>query len=313
MFTQHQTRRAAFTLIELLVVIAVIAVLVGLLLPALGRAREAGRQTVCASNIRQMVIATNAYALDFKDQVWPAEGWGRWGRPLGDGPNSLVVYEAGQLFKYCGDVDKIVECPTSKRKSATGEARVDSTNNFLALELKWDYTMVQRVEGAKLGMNTKFAYLTNPADFSIDTRPGLNVGFDQLTMFPGVPVFVEESFYFNNQLTNYPSDPVQDPDGDNAWFGLFAGSRGGIGGDQVSGRHNQAGNIGYLEGFVRGFKAPAGGQENTRDVGDLEADDFYVTAPQATTGWMPMERRKTQWSGLLPSTPYGYGWINNPK
>ncbi|MBS0197778.1 MAG: prepilin-type N-terminal cleavage/methylation domain-containing protein [Planctomycetes bacterium] len=313
MSTRKQHYRAAFTLIELLVVIAVIAVLVGLLLPALGRAREAGRQTVCGSNIRQMIIATNAYALEFNDQVWPAAGWGRWGRPLGDGPNSLVVYEAGQLFKYCGDVDKIVECPTSKRKSATGEARADSTNNFLALELKWDYTMVQRVEGAKLGMNTKFAYLTNPADFGIDTRPGTNVTGEQLTMLPGVPIFVEESFYFNNQLTNYPGDPVQDPDGDNAWFGLFAGSRGDIGGDQVSGRHNKAGNIGYLEGSVRPLKAPAAGQENTRDAGDLEADDFYVTAPAATNGWLPMERRKTQWSGILPSAPYGYGWINNPK
>ena len=109
--TTHQSRRG-FTLIELLVVIAVIALLLAILLPSLGKARETGRQTVCASNIRQMIIATNAYALDFKDSIWPAEGWGRYGRPLSDSPNSLVIYEPGQLFKYCGEVDKIVECPT---------------------------------------------------------------------------------------------------------------------------------------------------------------------------------------------------------
>ena len=78
-------------------------------------------------------------------------------------------------------------------------------------------------------------------------------------------------------------------------------------------RHNKAGNIGYLEGFVQALKPPAAGQESTRDAGDLEADDFYVTSTASTTGWLPMERRKTQWSGLLAGGLYGYGWINNPK
>jgi prepilin-type N-terminal cleavage/methylation domain-containing protein len=309
--TTHQSRRG-FTLIELLVVIAVIAVLLAILLPSLGKARETGRQTVCASNIRQMIIATNAYALDFKDAIWPAEGWGRYGRPLSDSPNSLVIYEPGQLFKYCGEVDKIVECPTSKRRSTSGTAHIDSTNNFLALELKWDYTMVQRVEGARLGMPTKFAYLSNPADFPLDTRPGLAVTQAQLTLLPGIPVFVEESFNFNNQLTNQPGEP-QDPDGTNAFFGLFGGARGSIGGDQISTRHNKSGNIGYLEGFVKNFTSPVGGLENVRDDGDLEADDFYVTSTTGSTGWLPLERRKTQWTGIRPSIPYGFGWINNPK
>lgn len=53
-----------FTLIELLVVIAVIAVLVGLALPALHAAREAGRSVACLSNQRQMGVALHAYTAD---------------------------------------------------------------------------------------------------------------------------------------------------------------------------------------------------------------------------------------------------------
>ena len=54
----------AFTLIELLVVIAIIALLISLLLPALGAARESARQTKCASNLRQLGIASTTHAAD---------------------------------------------------------------------------------------------------------------------------------------------------------------------------------------------------------------------------------------------------------
>jgi prepilin-type N-terminal cleavage/methylation domain-containing protein len=61
--------RRAFTLIELLVVISIIALLIAILLPALGAARESAQRTQCASNLRQQGAATFAYATDNKGDL----------------------------------------------------------------------------------------------------------------------------------------------------------------------------------------------------------------------------------------------------
>ncbi|MFH0963895.1 MAG: type II secretion system protein [Planctomycetota bacterium] len=81
--------RHGFTLIELLVVMVIIALLVGLLLPALGRAQEEARKTQCRSNLRQIGLAITMYANDNKG--YTPVIYGAMGAPMG-GPDNHAMY-----------------------------------------------------------------------------------------------------------------------------------------------------------------------------------------------------------------------------
>src|SRR4051812_24071650 len=75
MRNQRARQAAGFTLVELLVVIGIIAILVGILLPTLSRARKSAQTVQCASNLRQLYTLTVLYSNTYKDFTMPAKVW----------------------------------------------------------------------------------------------------------------------------------------------------------------------------------------------------------------------------------------------
>ena len=97
---KHPRQTFGFTLVELLVVIAIIAILAGMLLPALGKAKQEGQTTQCISNLKQFGLAWTMYLHDNKDKM--VLNW------LGD-PNAWINGQGGNVSSLPGatNVDEI--------------------------------------------------------------------------------------------------------------------------------------------------------------------------------------------------------------
>ncbi len=306
--------RRAFTLIELLIVIAIIALLIGIALPALRGARTSAQTLKCLINMKSFAAATNGYAMDYKDQVFPALPRSKWpdgprlwpGDGIPDIPRASIWAQdvkgrkrvPGLLWPYLANNQSVGECPGNKRRSTSGSEQENIW--FTSTGVDFDYTFFDEVEGTRLGCQTSFAYIpprTDATQFNLRANAAVT-----LTRMPGIPLFVEENTKFNNEKSR-----------DGMWGNEDQLSTR-HGGNQRSGTPGRSSHIAWLDGSSTLFVPPGDLREDIEDGRDFKALSIYISLSNRDADWYALSDMAGRYPrGKNATWNMPYGFVNAPK
>jgi prepilin-type N-terminal cleavage/methylation domain-containing protein/prepilin-type processing-associated H-X9-DG protein len=240
---QRHLQGRGFTLIELLVVISIIALLAAILFPVFARARENARRTSCASNLKQIGLASAQYVQDYDGIYAPAyQSYNNSAASLGDGSaqgldNVASYYDL--LLPYVKS-DQIFMCPShpnpGSRKAANLKRVVDG--GLIIYNRIFSYGLaVGTTSSSCVGVGHPYTYCTTPVRDSAIAHPsnafyaGDGYGKANQLTAPG---------QFSVNLTNNPVEP-----------GTLTDTSG-LG--TVHFRHLETANFLYADGHVKALR-----------------------------------------------------------
>lgn len=239
--------RRAFTLIELLVVISIIALLIAILLPALGAARKSAEAIQCSSNLRQAMVGFIGYSIENKEEHPPGlleqGGSGIWTWP------SLIR-------EYIGSEGSEVEwfrCPST---DDTTRWEIQFGSGLAAFE-----GYQEDEEPLRTGDDTHFSYGLNIwgriptatargiGPYRINSNPGLRTSFDKDIKSPSDMIVLADSMGWQT-----PGEA----------FSGFVGLQ--RAGQHPSDIHSGSGNFAFLDGHVEAIKQELAIDETDDDM-----------------------------------------------